>query len=379
MRLKHYIITLALATLMFACGGEKDEKTQLQEKLKELKQQEQQLKTEIAAVEARLKELGVIKEQKKALIKLAKVEKRNFKHYIEVQGRVESDREAMVSAQMPAVYTKIYVKKGSPVAAGQVIAELDDKVLVQQMEQVKTSLDLAKTLFDKQKKLWDQKIGTEIQYLEAKSRVDQLEQQLLTLEKQQDLYKLRAPIAGVIDDVNPKIGEMAAPGMPAFAIVTNSDFKLVADVADTYAAYVKVGDKVKVTFPDLEDQTFESVITAVSHTINPVNRTFEVEAKFAQSSKDIVANMIAYVEICDYTAEDALVVPVNLVQNTDNGKAVYVAVSEGGKTIARKKIVKVGKVSKTDAEILSGLTEDDKLISEGYQDLSDGQVLVVAQ
>uniref|UniRef100_UPI003F71CFD9 efflux RND transporter periplasmic adaptor subunit n=1 Tax=Dyadobacter sp. TaxID=1914288 RepID=UPI003F71CFD9 len=219
--------------------------------------------------------------------------------------------------------------------------------------------------------LWDQKIGTELQYLQAKNNKESLERRMSTLNAQLSQTNIVSPMAGVVDMVNVKVGEMASPGMGVVRIVNLSNLKVSAKVSDTYAASVKKGDEVIVKFPDL-DKEFKAKVSFVSTAVDPLSRTFTIEANLP-SDKSIKPNMMANVQINDATSKNALIVDQNFVQSTEKGNIVYVATTEGNKKVAKAREVKTGLSYNGKIEILSGLSAGDQLITLGYQEVSDGQ------
>jgi RND family efflux transporter MFP subunit len=235
---------------------------------------------------------------------------------------------------------------------------------------MQTNLALAKTVYDKQKALWDQKIGTEIQYLQAKTNYESLSKKIDQLKQQQDAYKIKATIDGTVDEIYPNEGEVTGPGMPAFRIINTSAFKVTAEIAEGYISKVKKGDKVSIFFPDI-NYTMETTVKVVSNVISPVNRTFLVEFDLNNVPQNLKANMLTYVKILDYSKPSVLVIPVNIIQHSESGDFVY--------TINNSKAVKTpiqtGNIYRTDAEVTSGLKEGDKIIVLGYQDVVNGQVV----
>jgi RND family efflux transporter MFP subunit len=305
-----------------------------------------------------------------SVVQIDTVESKPFAHYIEIQGRVDSDKNVNLTAKTSGTITKVYVTEGQQVRKGQVLAQIESTIIEQSIAELRTNLDLATNLFNKQQKLWDQKIGTEIQYLQAKSNKESLERRMASLKEQLEHTRIIAPFEGTIDEVNIKEGEVAAPGLPAIRIVNPSDFKVIAEIAESYITKVKVGDKAVVQLTDL-DKTVEGKVTTVSRVISPTNRTFLVEVNLPASvSKEVKANMIANLNIQDYQNKDAVVVPINVIQNSEED-GDYVFLAENGKAV--KRTIKTGRTYRNDAEVLNGLKAGDKVIVTGYQDLVDQQ------
>lgn len=289
-----------------------------------------------------------------------------FKTYIEVQGRVDADENVSLSSQIPGMVTKINVKVGQEVSKGQVLAETDASAIYQQISDLQTNLDLAKQVFQKQENLWKQKIGTEIQYLQAKTTKESLEKKMASLQEQVRMSKIISPINGTVDAVNIKIAQQIMPGMAAINVVNFSNLKVKADVAESYSARVKTGNEVQILFPDIKDSVAGKVHYA-SRAINTLTRTFGVEVLLS-SNKDYHPNMVAKLRINDYSApRPQIVVPVKYIQKGTNES--FVMIFENDKAV--KKVVKISHEYNGMAEISEGLKEGDMLITEGYDIIND--------
>ena len=222
-----------------------------------------------------------------------------FNHYLEVQGKIDGDDNVAVSPRNMGVVTKIYVSNGDHVNKDQLLAQLDDEVLVKSQKELQSSLNFATDMYEKQKNLWDKKIGSEVQYLTAKNNKESLENKMVTLKDQIDMMRIKSPIEGNVEDVPIKIGQSVAPGMPAFRVINFSHVKVVAEVAEGYSAKIRTGDDVIIYFPDLEKE-IKAKITFSSKYINPINRTFIVEVRLNPNEIEARANLIAVIRINDY-------------------------------------------------------------------------------
>jgi membrane fusion protein, multidrug efflux system len=344
--------------------------------LTELKTQQANISKEIAKLEdeiaketpdsvknARAKEI-VVKE-------LAPVK---FDHFIQTQGFVESEENVQVSARSAGVVSSVLVREGEMVSKGQTIAQIDNNLVQRGIEELKSQIELANTVFDRQKNLWDQKIGTEVQFLQAKSNKESLERRLASMNEQNEMTKIKAPVAGVVDAIDVKVGQNIAPGMPAARVVNNSDLKLTARISEAYSNDLKKGDKIVVSFPDI-NKSFEAKLNFVARNIDPLSRTFTVEADLP-SSAELRPNMTAVVRVVFESNPSAIVVPINIVQTVNGEKVVFIAEQQGNNFVARKKSVKVGGVYDNQAEV-TGLGKGDKLITVGYQGLNDGEVVKI--
>ena len=365
-----YILIASLLFAIVACkpGDKKAE-------LDKLRAQKELLTTQIDQLE---KELGVKDTNALKLVDVAidTVKFAEFHHFIDIQGRIEGDQNIEVSPQAPGQVVKVNVKEGDPVKQGQVLAELDSKVIQRGLDEIKTQLALATILFQKQKALWDQKIGSEVQFLTAKSNKESLEKRLASMQEQLAMNKIKSPISGTVENVPFKIGQVVSPGLPTSTIrvVNMAGVKVLADVAEAYTSKIKRGNEVLVSFPDI-DENITAKITFTSKVIDQTNRTFRVEAHLAHSRADLRANMIANLKISDYINLKSIIIPINLIQKSFNSNYVMIAESKGNKLVAAKRTIKMGISYNGSTEITDGLKVGDKVITAGYQNLKDGQLI----
>ncbi|MEI6172213.1 MAG: efflux RND transporter periplasmic adaptor subunit [Bacteroidota bacterium] len=366
---KIFFVTGILIFLAGCSGKEVDKKIQLEQ----LKKDHDKLTQEIIKLEKEIKPDNLVSATK---VIVATVTKQTFEHYIEVQGRIDGNENLAVSPRnQGGVVTKILVHEGDAVKQGQVLAELDAEVLKQQLKDLQNRLAFATDIFNRQKILWDQKIGSEVQYLKAKNDMESAQNGIATLEDQIKMSVITSPIDGTVEDIPIKVGQMAssASPIPAFRVVNFSRVKALADVGEAYSSKVKTGDQVRVFMPDL-NQEIEQRITFASKYINPVNRTFLVEVELPVSNLIYRANMIAVLKIKDYTNPKAISIPQNYIQTSrDDGQFVFVAVEENGKKTAQKRTVIPFITFNGLTEIVGGLNEGDKIITAGYKDLYPGQ------
>jgi RND family efflux transporter MFP subunit len=365
---------LVIGAIVAGCAGaEKDKETQL----KALREQHLNIAKDIARLEKEVaaeKPAGDPSKVKSKEVIVTDLQPKQFEHYVKTQGSVESEQNIQVSAKMPGVVTHVLVREGEMVAAGQILAQIDNNLIVRGIEEVKSQMELAKTVYDRQKNLWDQKIGTEVQFLQAKSNKESLERRLASMNEQNDMAKIKSPVAGVVDAIDVKVGQNIAPGMPAARVVNNSDLKITARISEAYSNQLKKGDKIIVVFPDI-NKTLNSKLTFVARNIDPMSRTFTVEADLP-SSADLRPNMTAVVKIIFETVASAIVVPINVVQTINNEKIVYIAEQKGAQTVARKKVVTVDGIYDNLAQV-KGLAVGDKLITTGFQGLTDGDYIKI--
>ncbi|HEY4800713.1 MAG TPA: efflux RND transporter periplasmic adaptor subunit, partial [Bacteroidia bacterium] len=272
-----------------------------------------------------------------------------------------------VNAEMAGTVSKINVHLGDEVAIGQVLAELDAKVIQQGIVELQTALDLATTMYNKQKNLWDEKIGTEVQYLSAKNQKESLEKKMATLQQQLEMTKIKSPIKGIVDAIDIKLGQATMPGLSAIRIVNMCSLKVKGEVAESYMAKVKKGNDVEIIYPDMQD-SMRAKISYAAKMISPLNRTFTITIDL-DCVKDLHPNMIAILKIVDYSNPKAFVVPVNAIQKAEEGDFVFIAQNNKAKKVR----VKTGRIYRGNAEIIDGLKEGDRFISKGYQELNEGE------
>jgi len=372
--MKAYYAIALTTSLLAACSGEKkNDVVSKRAELAELKAQQTELTTKIKAIETEVAKLDPKKAEEARLkdVTVAPVTAGTFRHFVELQGTIDAKNNVQVSPKSGGVVTAVYVKEGDNVRAGQPIAKIDDQILRESLGEIRTQLSLANTVFQKQSALWNQQIGTEIQYLQAKNNKEALERRLATLNAQLGQSTVTSPISGVVDQVTVKVGQSAAPGMGLVRVVNLSQLKVVAKVADTYAGSVRKGDAVVVEFPDVKRE-LNSRISFVSTTVDPLSRTFTIEAPIPSSSS-LKPNMLARVKINDETTVNAITINQNLIQSTEKGQLVYVAVVEGNRKVAKARTVKTGQSYGGKITVTEGLQAGDQLVTAGYQDLVDGQ------
>ncbi|MCS7037942.1 MAG: efflux RND transporter periplasmic adaptor subunit [Saprospiraceae bacterium] len=370
--MKHPRILLLVSLLwaLSSCNQPKDETAELAA----LKEQRAQLEARIAELE---KKLNAQPEKARPIqtVSIEEVKTQPFRHYIDLQGRIEAEESVPVTARMPGVLTRVLIKNGDYVRKGQLLAQLDDDVMLKGLAELELQLKVAQDLYERQKSLWEQKIGTEVQYIQAKTNKEALEQRLATTKEQWQQTRIYAPISGTVDMVLLKVGQAISPGIPLCQIVNLGNLKVSGDVPESYAAKVKRGAPVQLYFPDL-DRELASRITYVSPSISAMNRTFAVEAALPAGGGPYRANMIAVLKIVDYENSKAIVLPVNLIYQESDGKHyVFVAEKTGEEkqAIVRRVPVQLGRTYNGRVEITSGLKPGDWVITSGIQDLTGGE------
>lgn len=358
------IFALALiAIVAVSCGAPEDKQKELENLKKEYAELGEKIKTlekELAANDSTTTKTPVTVEV---------IESKEFKRPVEIQGVVESDKNVIVSSEVAGRIVEVAVKEGQKVSQGQTIARVNGDITASSIQEVENALKLAEITYGKQKRLYDQNVGTEMQLLQAENQRDALKKQLSTLRTQYGKYIITAPVSGTIDDVPVNIGENIMPGMPVARVVNNNQLKVTADVSEKYIPAVKAGNDIKIKFPTI-DKEIDAKVSATGQVINPANRTFDMIVRLNNPDATLKPNLLALVTIFDYINPKAISVPSNVILN--NGTESFVYVYDSKKKVAVRKTVKTGKVSGAYTEISEGLKEGDKLITENYKNLSDG-------
>jgi membrane fusion protein, multidrug efflux system len=364
------LVSLASLLLIFSCSADK------QAELTKLKQQQTELSDKIKTLEDQINATRTDTPNPKEfkVIAVTDVKYAPFDHYIRVQGKLDGDHNAAVFAESPGTISAKYADVGQHVTRGQVLAQIDDKQYRSQLEAMEAQYKFALDMFEKQKRLWDQKIGSEVQYLQAKTNKEQLERQIASLNQQIDKFRIKSPIEGTIEECNIKVGGVVTPDprLAAYRVLELKNLKATAEVSEAYSGKVKKGDKLLILFPDISKEV-ESEASFVSSYINPVNRTFYIESAIGKEYPDLKANMIAIIRINDYHNENSILIPMNVIQKDLTGSYVYVVRPKDNFNAAFKQPVTIGNTYNGIAEIVGGLKTGDKVISVGYQDLVEGE------
>lgn len=379
LHMKNTFTLLTLIAFLAACGnGASDAETKKKE-LETAQKEYEEMRAKITKLEQELKEIDpeYAKETNKSiLVSTFVAAKKPFEHKIEARGSVASRRNVMVSAQVGGAIERVHVREGQRVSQGQVLVSLDADIIRNSIKELKTSLELANSIYEKQAKLWDQKIGTEVQYLQAKNNKDALESKLATANTQLAQAIVRAPFNGTVDNVPAREGELAAPGTPLVRITSPEDMYITADISERFIGKLSVGAKVDVYFP-VQDATIDSQITSVSEVINPENRTFQIEVKLPKSNLILKPNQVAVLTLRDYFNKASFVVPTRLIQQDNKGQYIY-KVEKKENTIATKLYVKAGLSYDGNTEVTEGITEGDTLVDKGFRDLTDGVEIAIS-
>ncbi|MBL0342336.1 MAG: efflux RND transporter periplasmic adaptor subunit [Bacteroidetes bacterium] len=367
--MKKIIVFASLSLFMFSCASNEGDDKQAQ--LDKLVSQQAELSVKIRTLKDEIKKTtgdntGI------RLVALATPQLTRFRHYVDIQAKVDGDESVTVSPRTQGIVTSILVKEGDRVTKGQVLASLDDQIARQTYAEVQTQYDFANNIYMKQKNLWDQKIGSEVQFLTAKNNKESLEKRLAAVNEQLDLTRVKSPVNGTVDNVAIKIGQAVMPGMPVMSVVNLTNLKVKGEVGESYAGKIKKGDEVILFFPDLNKEIV-SKVSFSSKAINTLNRTFNVEVVLNNVVEDLKPNMVVVMKIVDYKNDQALVLPIDLLQRSAEGYFAMIAVDQGNKLVAKRTAVTTGQMYGGQAEIVSGISGTDQIVITGYRDLNEGE------
>ena len=312
-------------------------------------------------------------------VSLYHIKPSHFEHYVSIQGNTKTDKNIMLRPLANGLITGVFVKEGQRVYAGQKMFQIDNAVLVNSINEVKNQLSLAQTTYDRQKRLWDQKIGSEMQYLGAKTKKEALEKKIATLQSQLKNYRVTAPFSGIVDDLIATKGDLASPQTPLARMVNLNQMYIESDVAENYLKSIKKGSKAIINLNAIGKE-LTTKISQVGNTISPDNRTFKVRLNVPNKKGDIKPNLLADIKIKDFDVKDAITIPSRLVQIDENGKSFVFTIKEkDGKNIVAKNLVEVTSSYNNKSLITKGLTKEDVVIDEGSRSVSSEQEVEVLE
>lgn len=382
--MKKVIVLLIVTISLFSCGSgdqsvseiiKKRNLEEIRAKKTEITLQQNQIEAQLKSLDSAIAILG--NEEKFPLVNTLTAKKEVFNHYLELQGDVSTKQNVLIYPEMAGTLQKVYVKEGDRVSKGQLLATIDDGGMSSQLSQLKSQATLAKTTFERQERLWKQNIGSEIQYLQAKTNYESSENMVSQAQSQLGKSSIRAPFSGIIDNVIKDQGTVVAPGQGSevFRLVNLSDMFIEVEVPETYLGSVVKGKEALVYFPVLGD----SITTKIRETgnfINPSNRSFEVEIPVPNKEGKIKPNLTAKVNINDYTSENAILIPTSIIsENAEGEQYVFVAEEPNSENeaVVKRIIITTGKTQGAKIEVLSGLEDGNLIIKEGARSVKDGQ------
>lgn len=383
--MKNFHILILIALFLVACGGggtadaiiEKGDVQAIKQYRSELMSQRQALNTQLEKIDAAIANLE--SDNKRKLISAISTKTENFEHFIELQGSVSTKQLLTLTPEFSGILKAVYVKEGQGVAKGQVLAKIDDGGLAQQLAQVKIQAQLAKTTFERQQRLWKEKIGSEMQYLQAKSNFEAQNEMVSQLQSQLAKTTIKAPFSGTIDEVITDPGTTVAAGQsPIIRIVNLRNMFIETDVPESYIPQVTKGKKVLVEFPVLGTSVVSKVQQAGSY-INPDNRTFRVQVPLANKDKNIKPNLTAKLKVNDYTNTNAILLPMDVISENAAGQQYVYLVADANEKEgkAERRIITTGKTQGDRIEILSGLEAGVLVIKEGARSVKEGEMVQI--
>jgi len=364
---------LVLIVLLYSCNNEPKTIEEKKKALSELKVKLSEIEQKIKTLE---KEVGSSDgEEAPVMVTVETIEPETFKRFLNVQGRIESEKLAMLSTTMGGQVVKINYNDGSFVKKGATIIEIESDILKKSLTELENTYEFVKKIYQKQSNLYDQKAISEVQYLEAKNNKESIELKIETVKRQIAETKILAPFDGIIDRVFPKIGELAAPGLPLVQLSGGGDLKIVANVSESYISSFKIGTPANIIMSEI-NVSLDSKISVISKAIDNRNRTFRVEMTSAGLPATTRPNMLCSVKFNDIMIPNSKVVPLSSLQKSSEGYYLYV-VEGGSNPIAKKRFVSVDNVADNYALVSSGLEFNEKIISDGVLDVADGQKIII--
>jgi len=372
------LFLVALLFLMASCGNENKPKTEQQ--IISYQRQVTAINKKIDRLQQKLDKKNknkMITTGRKVTVNVRKLQPTVFNHYFDASAEVESVHEAYVSPEVNGQIEKIFVAAGDRVKKGQLLAQLNSDIMKDNIRELKTSLELASYTYTKQKSLWEKHIGSELQYLQAKTNYESLQNKLSTLQTQYKRSFIKSPIDGYVDAIDLKVGEMAIPGQRFFHVVNLGRLYVNAQISEAYLPIIHEGDAVEVRFSAFPSIVLYKKVYRIGKVINKQSRTFKLQLKVNNPQQLLKPNLLAIIRIKDYTNPKAVVVPSFVIREDIQGYFLYVVTTENGQKIARKRYVKTGKSFKKKTEVISGLKAGETIITQGYNNVTNGSVLNV--
>lgn len=366
-----HILSLVILLVAVGCSQKPSELDQKKEVLKSLKQQLSELNTQISELQKEI-ELSDTMSSGGIPVRVLEIQLRSFDHYIDQPGLVSSRANVLISSEVVAATEQLLVKEGSWVTQNQAVVQLNADVMINQVDDLRQSVDLAKTTYERQDNLWKKQIGSEMQYLQAKNQYLSLSKKLASLEAQLDKYELSSPISGRVDEIFVNVGEFVSMGRPVFRVVNSKKLQIEVDVAERYSAVIKKGDLVKIVFNTLGLE-LEEKIAFVGQVINPENRTFKVKINISNPSGVIKPNAVAALKINDFSTDSAMVLPSAAIKKDMRGSFVFLA--QGNKAV--KKYVETGLSEGSETHITAGLDFGQKVITVGFDEVANGSSIEI--
>jgi len=369
--MKKLLIIFGIATLV-SCG-QQPEKQEIRKQIAQYKKEKNELEDKIQELN---KELEGISEEGASSYKVPvfvkEMQPDTFRHFVNANGSVEAVEDAFISPETNGQIKEIYVEEGDRVNKGQPLIRLKTRVLESNIKEVKTNLELAQKTYEKQKRLWEDSVGSEMEYLQAKNQKESLEAKLETLKAQLDMSSIEAPFNGIVEEITQKTGELASPGQPILHLVNLKKLKIKAELSEKFLQHINKGDQIRITFPALENYSKTAAISRKGSIVDEESRTFTIEAKFSNQNEKIKPNQVAIINVNDYTDKEAMVVPSEIIKQDMKGDYIYITKEKNETITASKNYVETGRSYNNKTVIKKGIEAGQKVITAGYTQVSEG-------
>ena len=376
--MKKILILLITSGFLFSCSNGGTDNESVKKQIAEYKTEISDINAKIVELEKQLTENLEGKEHiAKTAVKTALVKKQTFAHYFEAMGELESVNAAFISPETSGQITEVRVDEGQKVKKGQLLAKLNTSIIEKNISEVKTQLELAEIIYNKQKELWGKNIGSERQYLEAKNNYESLQNKLNTLWAQYNMSIIKAPISGYVEQIILKEGELASPGMQLMQIVNIDQLYVTVKLSEAYLSAVQLDDMVEIHFPSFPEMILTKPIYRISNVVNKQNRTFDVQVKIDNPDGILKPNLLASIRINDYNSKASIIVPTILIKEDMKGKYLFVTEQNSENWVVKKNYIETGISYQSNTEVLSGLEEGQQIITDGYSNVSAGMTVRV--
>jgi len=385
--MKKLFSLIILTVIITSCGGdsksvesiiESNDLDKIRERRSEIISEQTEINLKLKQIDDAITKLDTLKNF--PLVTAFQVKQNNFNHFLELQGSVATKKNIILYPEFSGLLTSINVIEGQHVSKGKVLGTIDDGGLSQQLAQMEVQLNLAETTYERQKRLWEQKIGSEMEYLQAKANFEGMQNAVNQMRSQVAKTSIRAPFSGIIDDVITEQGTVVSAGMTELIRLVNlDDMYIKADVPESYLSSISKGKTVEVYFPVL-GESLTAEVSQVSNYINPGNRTFSIMINIPNKNKSVKPNLTAKIKINDYTSEKAVLIPQSIISENALGEQyIYIAKRKGNsdEAVAAKVMIKTGKTQGDFVEIIEGVTNGDTIVNEGARSVKDGQNVTI--
>ena len=364
--MNRYLIILMILGLM-ACGNPAAENPEtIKKEIQKTKQEIGKLEKKVKDLKLKLKTNYPEEETVTLLVKTKTMKYETFEHSFIANGSIEAVREAMVGAELSGRVQTIHVKEGQRVQEGDLLVTLNSSIIENNLAEVRTSSKLARTVYEKRKRLWDKKIGSELEFLQAQNAKESLEDRERALEAQLEMTRIQTPIAGIIENIAVKKGAMALPGLNLLHIVDLRELYVNADISESYLGKIKPGDMVNITFPAYPDFKIKSKIHRIGNVINPENRTVEIQMMVKNQKEIFKPNNLVVIKLVDFFTDQALLIPSIVIKKDMKGEYIYIAAQEKNQWIAKKTYITTGLSEGNTTMVKSGLSPGQRVIVKGY-------------